>query len=262
MNWVTSRIFGGNTSSGPGGGGGGDVTDILFDATHPITRDTPGIDGVNLGTSTVKTTLQALLFPAVAPGASISVNNPIREIGASGAYTLSWTATENTNPITGITVDGVAETPTGSTQSGTQSGTVSPINAEGIFTKAMSDTDGTLTGNASCSIQYMPRMFWGTNASNGSPSDATILALANSSLATGFALNLTNFGGGGLYLVFAWPSSFGSPQFIVNGLNNTAFTKVRSASNFVNGQGATVVMDVWTSNNLYNSPLGTVIVQA
>jgi len=264
MSFLTrSRIWGGSLSSGPGGGGGGSVTDLLFNGQRNITRDTPGIDGFDANTTTLITFLNAVFFPAVAPGASISVNNPVREVGQSGAYTLSWEAIANTNPITGINVNGSAVTPTGATQSGTQTGTQST--SLGSTTYNMSDTDGSLSGSASCTIEYLYRMFWGTIAKDGLSDapilDSDILALANSQLAQNYDLSLSNFGGGAEYLIFAFPTIFGEPSFIVNGLNNTAFTLVRAASPFVNAQGATVLMDVWVSNNVYNSPLGSIILQ-
>ena len=259
---VKSRIWGDpNLNGGGGSGGGGTVSDILYNGQRPIIRNIPGAVGVNTNTTTLKTFLDALFFPAVAPGATLSVNNPIRETGQSTAYTLSRNAIKNTNPITGITVAGTVKTPTGNTQSGTQTGNTAA--STGTFNFAMSDTDGTLNGAANCSIQYLDRMFWGTTAKNGGSSpilDSDILALVNSALVTNKNLSLANFGGGNTYLIFAFPSSFGTPAFTVNGLANTAFTKVRSASNFVNAQGATIVMDVWVSNNLYNSPLGTIVI--
>ena len=107
-------------------------------------------------------------------------------------------------------------------------------------------------------------MFWGTIAKDGLSDapilDSDILALANSALQDNRNLSLTSFGGDGNYLIFAIPSSFGTPSFTINGLANTAFTLVRGGSNFVNAEGATIVMDVWVSYYQYNSPLASVIV--
>jgi hypothetical protein len=254
------RVWG---SKGDKGGAGGADGSGLFNGMRPITRVAETIFGFDPETTTVDQFLNAVFYPPEGPEATISVNDPIREIGASTAYTLDWTATEESAPITGITVNGVAKTPTGNTQSGTQTG--STATATGTYTFPMTDTDGTLTGAASCSIEYLARIFWGSIAKDGLSDapilDSDILALPNSALQANFDLNLTNFGGGAKYLIFAWPTSYGVPQFIVNGLTNTAFTAVRANSNFVNAEGATVVMDVWVSNNLYNSPLGSVIVQ-
>lgn len=259
-NLIRSRIWKGKPGGGDGSGSGGGP----FNGERPITRNTPGILGFDPNTTTIDAFLDQVFYPPLPPLASISVNNPIREIGQSTAYTLTWAATEQSNAITGITVDGTVIAPvTGVNQNGTQNGNLPA--SSGSYTKTMTDTDGTLTGTASCTVQYLNRMFWGTTAKSGlggSPIlDSDILAVANSGLVSNRTLTLKNFGGGNTYLIFAFPSMFGAPQFVVNGLTNTAFTKVRSASNFVNIQGATIVMDVWVSNNLYNSPLGSVIIQ-
>jgi hypothetical protein len=103
-------------------------------------------------------------------------------------------------------------------------------------------------------------LFWGTTAKNGTTQpilDADILALTGSELRGDRLKTFTNFGGGGTRLIFAIPATYGTPQFKVNGLSNTAFTKVRTGA-FVNQYGATVNMDVWVSDNIYNSPLDSV----
>jgi hypothetical protein len=259
MNIQTKRVWGGKQATGNGGGGGSNA----FNGERDITRNTPGIIGFDPNTTTINAFLEEVFYPPIPPECAISVDNPIREIGQSDAYTLTWEVTEETNTITGITVDGNAITPTGASQSGTQTGNFA--NTYGSYTKSMTATDGITTPiPASCSVQYLPRYFWGTTTKDGLTDapilDADILALANSNLTDTRALTLTNFGGGATYLIFALPSSFGIPSFVINGLANTAFTKVRAASNFVNAEGATIVMDVWVSNYLYNSPLDSVIV--
>lgn len=259
MNTVRNKIWGNRQATGSGGGGG----DNSFNGERDITRDIPQIEGFDPNTTTVQGFLEQVFYPPIPPESQISVDNPIREIGQTTAYTLTWDVVEETNTITGITVDGIPVTPTGGNQSGTQTGNVAT--ASGSYTKNMSATDGTLNSTASCTIEYLARMFWGTTAKDGltdAPiTDADILALANSGLVTTKNLSLSNFGGGNTYLIFAIPSMLGNPQFIINGLINTAFTCVRATSIFVNSQGANVLMDVWVSNNLYNSPLDTVIVQ-
>ena len=61
--------------------------------------------------------------------------------------------------------------------------------------------------------------------------------------------------GNGNYLIFAFPSNFGNPNFNVNGLTNNAFTKVKSNFPFTNQFGYITNYDVWISNTVQNSPL-------
>jgi len=258
MNIQKQKIWGGKQATGSGGGGGSDA----FNGERDITRNTPGILGFDPNTTTVVAFLEQVFYPPIPPECAISVDDPIREIGQSDAYTLTWEVTGKTNTVTGITVDGTAITPTGGDQSGTQTGNFA--NPYDSYTKSMTATDGTLSSSASCTVQYFPRMFWGTIAKDGLSDapilDSDILALANSNLQATRDLTLTDFGGGAQYLIFAIPSSYGTPSFVINGLANTAFTNVRPTSSFVNAEGATIIMDVYVSIYLYNSPLDSIIV--
>lgn len=253
---VKSKIFhpseGGSNS---GGGGGGDTA---FDGNRPITRNTPGLQGVTAGGLTVNEFLENALFPALSPLCALSVNNPTREIGESTAYTLTWSVTKRTNLITAVTVDGAAQTVTGNNQSGTVTGNVAT--SDGTFTKSMTVTDSQKTDSASATITYLPCMFFDTISKNSGITDADILALPGNELRSNRNKSFSNFGGGAKYLIFVIPVAFGLPSFTVNGLANTAFTVVRANSDFVNAQGATVKVNVIVSDNIYNSPLSSLII--
>lgn len=245
-----------NASAGAGAGDGGDSA---FNGQREITRNTPGIKDFDPDTQTVIDFLEAVFYPPVAPVCNLTVDDPIREVGYSTDYTLHWSVEKKNNVITGIIVDGHTEVPTGDSQSGTESGTV-PFSI-GSYTKTMHATDGTLASDANVTIDYLSRMFWGTTTKNGTTDpilDADILALDGSELRADFIKSFTNLGGGDTRLIFAIPTEFGDPQFKVNGFINTAFSKVRASSDFVNALGATISMDVWISDNSYNSPLDTV----
>ena len=78
--------------------------------------------------------------------------------------------------------------------------------------------------------------------------------IANKQLAIAKTLSLTSFAAGGKYLFFAWPKIFGTPNFSVNNLPNTAFTKVKSDMIFPNEYGWTGAnYDVWISNTAYGT---------
>lgn len=120
---------------------------------------------------------------------------------------------------------------------------------------------GNDTTQDSISISFSYKLFSGTTSKDGSGGnpilDSDILALT-SAFANSRIASFTNFGGGGQYQIFAFYTGFGTPTFQVNGLTNTAYTKVRSASNFVNAAGFTYQIDVWVSNSISFSPIASV----
>lgn len=232
-----------------------------------------------------------LLYPYVSPGASLGPL-PNREYGAPLSVNLSWSVVKNSNSITSIIVDGFAQVPTGNSQTGIQATTgthsVSPgVSETNIFN--MSVSDGISVTNASTSLTWMNRRYWGSVdlSSIGNPdltSNPSLSSLVAAFVTDGVLLSLTGanansqaFGselsttknktyiginGSGKHLIFAWPSGVSNPYtpiFTVNGLPNTAFTRIRSNSPFVNQYGFTTNYEVWVSNTLQNSPLNIVI---
>lgn len=109
-----------------------------------------------------------------------------------------------------------------------------------------SETDGDTT-----SLLFKSKRYWGVSALT-TLTDAQIIALAGSELSTAFAQS-RSLSPSAQYMYFAFPTAWGTPSFTVNGLLNTAWSKVRSASAFVNASGATVNYDVWRSDNLLSS---------
>lgn len=247
-----------------------------------------------------------LLYPYVAPGASLNVLSTLsyynnsniyvsgggREYGAPLTVNLSWSSVKNSNSITSIIVDGFSQIPNGNSQSGTQSTSGTYSISPGVSqtnTFNMSVGDGISVTNASTTLTWMNRRYWGFVDLSviGNPdltlnpglsssvaavvTDIVLLSLtganANSQafgneLSTTKSKTYTGINGAGKHLVFAWPSSVSSPYtptFTVNGLPNTAFTKIRSNSPFVNQYGFTTNYEVWVSNTLQNSPLNIVI---
>ena len=79
-------------------------------------------------------------------------------------------------------------------------------------------------------------------------------------LASSRAANYNGINANGQYLVFAWPSSFGTPNFTVNGLANTSFTKLGNGVSVTNMNGYTETYDVWVSNNTTNAPIQSFII--
>ena len=72
--------------------------------------------------------------------------------------------------------------------------------------------------------------------------------------ATSRSLSLSDYAAGSNYLFFAWPTLFGTPTFKINGLSNSAFTKVKNNFVFSNENGFSGVnYDVWVSNTAYGT---------
>jgi hypothetical protein len=225
-----------------------------------------------------------LLYPYIPSGVNITGGN-IREFGSSNAVTLLWNVTKNSEDIQSIIVNGVPEagSPFTTNQSGFQN-TFATQDVNTTFT--ITSNDGTQTVSANTTVTWRNKRYWGrVNLSSlGNPNlttnpgavssiipslnDSVILGLngagvgSGSELSTSISKTYNGINGGGDYLVFVWPSSFGNsqtPQFSVNGLPNTAFTRIRNNSPFVNQWGYTTNYEVWISNTLQNSPLNIII---
>ena len=153
--------------------------------------------------------------------------------------------------------------------------------------------DGTSTANASTSVVWKNYLYYGTldlsslsgnanpdltirpDGSNSATVAASIIQIAagissntikataetynrpiaSRVFATTMDLSLTDYAAADNYLFFAWPTIFGGfPIFNINGLLNTAFTKVKSNFAFNNEQGFSGVnYDVWISNTVYGT---------
>lgn len=241
------------------------------------------------GTYSMQQMLDLLLYPYLPPLAGLgTIAN--RQYGSVTSVTLSWSVTKKTNPITSIIVDGVPQTPTGNTQTGTKSAIGSysaapPISTTNTYT--MTSTDGISTTSASTTLTWMNKRYWGyiDLTPIGSPDLTTYPGLSGTvgayitdtmiksmtganangqvfgnELSTTKSKTYTGINGSGNHLVFAFPSAFGTPVFSVNGNPNSAFTKVKSSFYFLNEQiWSGTLYDVWISNTAQGSPLNIII---
>jgi len=136
---------------------------VPFNGNRNITRAVIGLEGLNVGTSTVNDFLAQVFFPLSAPGGSLTIGTPAREVGSSKAYTLNWGVVRNAQPITGIVVNGQSEVATGNNQTGTLSGNVSSAN--GVYTFTMTVDDGVSpTQTFTCTLTYYQAYFFGSSA--------------------------------------------------------------------------------------------------
>lgn len=244
---------------------------VLYTNSTPTPTTVGGIGkGSTFSSKTMQEMWDALLYPYIAPIASLSVNPSSKELGDSTAVTLSWSATKNSNSITSIIVDGLVIAPvTGNNQSGTKSGNATQ-NVNTTF--SMSVSDGTNTVSSSAVTSWFNAIYWGRTPTFAQPS-MTIVGSApawanGAGVGSGKALSTTKNGsynginGAGQYLVFAWPSTFGNPSFTINGLPNTAFTKIGSSVPHTNMHGFTnpAGYDIWISNTAQNSPIASFVI--
>lgn len=254
------------------------------------------VGGAAIGTTfsgTIQDALDKILYPYVSQSNSLSVSSSSRQFGSSTAVTLTWGVTKNSNSITSITVDGTSVVATGNSQTGTKSTTAThslvPTTVSEIQGYSISTSDGTTTKTTSATVTWMNKRYWGyidlTTCSPSNPdltvtpgvsnavgsfiTDAKIKALTGAGVGSGNELavslprTFSNINAAGKYLCFAWPTLFGTPTFVINGLTNTAFTKVRGSSylnTFSNEYGFSGVnYDVWISNTAYNSATTVII---
>lgn len=257
------------------------------------------VGGITAGTTfptpvSMQNMWNQLLYPYVAPAATLSFSSTTREYGnpvglSVNSIMLNWSVVKNSNTIISIIVDGVPQAPTGLSQVGTKNTTgthsVSP-GASQTNTFNMSVNDGVVTSTASAVLTWKNRIYWGkinlssignpnltTNPGSASmvaslATDTVIRNLTGAGVGSGNELSsvkektYTSINGAGQHLIFAWPSSVSNsttPSFTVNGLPNTAFTRIRTASPFVNQYAFTTNYEVWVSNTLQNSPLNIII---
>jgi hypothetical protein len=257
-------------------------------------RNTPmpiSVGGATIGTTfsgTIQDALDKILYPYVSQSNSLSVSSgSTRQFGSSTSVILSWGVTKNSNNIQSIVVDSQSFVPTGTTQVGTKSTTGTHSQTPGISetnTYSMVTYDGISTRTAYTTVTWMNNRYWGyidlsslgisdISLSGSYPAqvgsfinDVRIKNLngagsgTGKELATSIAKTLVDMDGGGKHLCFAWPTSFGSPRFVIGGLTNTAFTKVRENSPFGNEFGFSgTKYDVWVSNTAYNSKTTVII---
>lgn len=212
----------------PGGGG-----DSAFDSTRPTTR--AGIPSVNVGGSSVKQFLEGYFFPSVPPSASIS-GGGTRQFGNNAGFTLSWTATRQTQPITSITVNGLS-VPSGAFSSLVQGGSVSSGTSATIATPNtnqsynMNVTTASESVNASTSIAFShKRYFYGDNqdlipfSDAATTSNVNLHDPANAEFASGKAKSTFSITLSGQFFYYVYLTAYGTAAFTINGLSNTDFT--------------------------------------
>lgn len=197
--------------------------DILVGAGLEIT---PGIAGLTIS-----------LY--VTPSASLSNNVGTQEIGTTVTnvgLTWSYNKTETSQSL---------NQSIGARPNGTRSyNHVTSFTTNRTYTLTI--TDGTTPVNANTSISFLNRAHWGTSANTSLTSGQIISELANSTLTSTKNRTFT-LDGGGEYIYYAYPASFGTASFTFNNLPNTAFTL--TVVSHTNSSGHTSNYNVYRSND-------------
>ncbi len=254
-------------------------------ASTTYSNSTPmpyALGGIPAGTTFSNKTMtemwDALLYPYIPPSASLG-GGGTREFGSSNAVTLSWSATKGNKNVSAIIVcigrpDQESISLTTINSSGNQSGTKSSTstqNTNTTFFMTVSDIpNGTSTVSASTTVAWSSAVYWGKTPTFALPSMSVVGSQpawadgagvgSGKTLSGSRAANYSGINGAGQYLVFAWPTSYGTPAFTINGLPNTAFTKIGNAVSHTNMHGYTINYDVWISNTAQNSAIASFII--
>lgn len=175
---------------------------------------------------------------------SLTATNSSNEIGATvTASDIAWTL--NKEPKTQKIKFGseAEETLDKTLRKKSYTGKTIKTNTNIVLT-ATDERDATVSRTAS--ITFQPKVYWG-KTNKAQLENADILALEGSALAGGRGRTFTVNAGAGEKIVYAIPSSFGTPTFNVGGFDG-GFKKLQTLS-FTNASGHTQNYDVWASVN-------------
>lgn len=249
--------IGGKIRLAPATGGGGSVA---FDSNRTTTRS--GVPAVNVGGSSVNQFLEGYFFPSVPPSESISGGNT-RLFGDNSSFTLNWSVTRHTLPITSITVNGVSVSsgffiglaPGGTLSSGTTATITNPNTNQ---TYAIVTTTASETVNASTLVVFSHKRFYYGESQNVIPftdpntstnvnlnANAGTSEFAGSRVKGAFAITLSN-----QFFYYVYPTAFGAAAFTINGLSNTDFTF--KDFTYTNPLGFSTTFRMYRSNNILN----------
>jgi hypothetical protein len=257
------------------------------------------VGGISAGKTFSNVSVQQMFddmfFPYVRPTLSLTLNSSSLEYGNTNSISVSFTYSQKKNVIRSIKLEGglnpTTLTPYSVNPAVPSPGLTSPqsitpiLNTTTTFTFSVDDySDGTgyqisdvNVTKTTATVQFRNKRFQGTfsldsignpnlTLNPGSASDvalqitnSTIIALSGE-LSTSYVQTRTNFGGGG-YLIFAWPTSFGSSPKFTNGNSETdLYKKVLDSWTFSNSFGYEALYDVWVSNTIQNSPLPILVI--
>lgn len=223
-----------------------ELTQVFISAGFPLPLPAVDVSYFNTGypdMSNVQQALDQLLY--VAPSVGISNNIGTVEIGTViTSVILNWSLNK---PMVSETLSGPG-TPGAITPPTITTYTVTGQHIVSNTTYSITVNDGTNNASSSTGIYFENKRFWGANAQ--AVPDQGMLASLSSELSTSLAQTRT-ISPSAQYVYFAWPSSFGTPTFTVNGLLNTAWEK--TTFDYTNSQGYTTSYDAYRSQYLQSA---------
>jgi len=241
-----------------------------FDGNRPITRDFTAVTGVNLGTITLNSTIEALLYPSQVPTSALTATYSastatafdleLMSAGAALSVTLNWTGGRqaSTATLSTINVDGVNQSFSQPAAPGTVSGTKSTSvtrNTNTSFTNLVTTSDAK-TASSSVAFTFYPKRYWGYTTTNP-PVSADIVSAAGGGgeLTTSKAKSTFSIvvSGSDKYIFYAYPSSYGAlTSIVISGIESIgAFTS--STVSVTNASGYVQNYLIYTSNNVFAS---------
>ncbi|MEY2653572.1 MAG: hypothetical protein RLZZ524_600 [Pseudomonadota bacterium] len=192
--------------------------------------------------ATVKDALDELFY--VAPSISSFSASPSQvEVGDAATPALAWTLAGGA-----ITSQAINQGVAALALADRAAVAAAEIDSDTTWTLTVSD--GTTTATRQASTSFRLRRYWGVS---GAVPD---LADLSSELAAGRTQTRT-MDGGGLYLCFAWPSSWGTPTFTVGGF---AVTFQQTTQTVTNAFGHAESYDIWRSEYPQNGTGLSVVV--
>lgn len=176
---------------------------------------------------------------------TMSATNSSNEIGATVTGTeVTWTL--NKEPKTQKIKFGSEAEETLETSARKKSYTGKSVKTNTTIILTVTDErDAVVTKNVS--ISFQPKVYWGVADNKEAYESADILALEGSALSSGRGRTFTVDASVGKHILYAIPSSFGTPTFNVGGFDG-GFIKVGTIEH-TNASGYEQNYDVWKSVN-------------
>lgn len=176
---------------------------------------------------------------------SASATNATNEIGSTVTETvITWSFNKEPKAQTIKFGSEAAEVLDKSIRSKTYSGKTITSNTSIVITAT---DERNAQASRTLNITFQPRAYWGVAQNKEIYDSADILALSESALTSTRTRNINVNAGEGEHIIYAIPSSFGTPTFKINGFEG-GFIKVGTI-NFTNASGYSQNYDVYKSVN-------------